>query len=416
MKKIILLFLVLIPLILIGQETVSIDLKSNSTIDCPINKFYESFTDGEDVIVLSDTREAGDLNILISIFDKTGNKVSDVLIGKDNAYERPIGLSKIKNGTRHLLSNIYENGKTELVLFTLDQSYSVLSQKEIATSGISEGNAMIINGDILIIAASNMGEDGGTYLKIIEYNLTTENVVKEYSLDQQNSNIKEKPETRTKFNENNEKVGEITVMSQNKLYKMCNSLQFTNNEKNEILLTGYENSELITDFWACLIKDGQIQWERIYDSQIGGDECQSLFALDNGTFLLSGVGYTKRKEENYTIRNLIINKSGDLLKEERLKEKTRTFHKGAIRLSDNRYAFLGQAETVEYSNFLFNNTIKSTGILVAIKDENLNLLGRKNIDINTEQEVLGFVKFSDNLLGVFHKEETTIGIMKLKLK
>lgn len=379
-----------------GQGKSLVNLISYSMIDCPVNKVYHSFNENKKTYVISDTRQDGDLNILISIFDEEGILIDQKVIGKKNTFDRPVKLTTCFGEVRYLLSNIFEGGESQLILYTLNKNFSIISEQKIAIDGLSEGTDMIVEQDLATISVSILDDAGNLFPSVLSYNLRIQKIESQFNLPIKNSVVSNRED----------------LFPNNKLYKKNNEIKSLK-PNNEYLLVGYENNEFVTDFWACKIQQEKVEWEKMYYSEIGGDEGMNVFMLDSGKFILSGIGYTKRKDENYMIRSILLNGKGDVVKEQYCKEKTRTFYRGGRQINSDYIVLLGQAENVEYTSV--NSKVSSSSALIVIYNQTLDEVFRKDFETINSDEILDIVVFSNERFGVIYKLAGKTGLMKFQL-
>ncbi len=419
-KKLFFFIYCLLPSLLFSQNEPLIKVLNKSVLDSPINKIYETFKQGDKTILLGDTRSKGDLNILIIVFDSLGNKIKDQVVGEKNVFERPVTLVEKGGGNKYLLSNVFEENKKKLILFHLDDQYQIIDKDEIPIQNNSEGKSMIINRELAIINISVLDDNGDIYPSLITYNLNTKTIDKEFSLKKENNLMPPKKQRSTLFKTNEDgkllKSGMVETLKSQNSYRTCNQILFSNSNKEEMVLLGYESTDEISDFWSCKINGEEIVWDKIYASKIGGDEGVDLLALKNETYLLSGVGYTKKFDENYHLRTLLINSRGDIIKEHKVKNKSRTFYKKATVLSSNKIIVLGQSEVVKYNEVLFGEKIEETEISLYFYNENLTLKSEAHFPVATASKVIGLVPFNKQLMGVFYLENEKNSFMKLAIE
>ncbi|MFK7907660.1 MAG: hypothetical protein AB8B69_21155, partial [Chitinophagales bacterium] len=120
----------------------------------PIGEIYKSYSVNQDVVLLANTRTPQNLYTLLLIMDKDGQLKQEITIGqKADTYEHPITLCQ--NGNElYLLANRVQKGNKSLILYRLDANYETINEREIVTSDLEEGTAMIVkNEDRLWITA-----------------------------------------------------------------------------------------------------------------------------------------------------------------------------------------------------------------------------------------------------------------------
>lgn len=379
-----------------------------------IGEVYKSYFINNEVVVLANTRSPQNLSVLLLIMDKQGGLKLEKKIGnKANVYEHPIALCQ--NGNElYLLSNRIQQDNKSLIIYYLDANYEPISKKEIFTSGLVEGTAMIgKNEHRLLITATVQDGQMSHYPRLIEFDTENKEIINETNLNNKNEIPNKELETVPQLDPNTlEVIGKRQVPPNPFKSKVCNNMICTTASCEELLFVGYETTDKVTDFWVAKMESGELAWEQLYKTEIGGDEAFDVFLQDSNYFV-TGLEYTKIIAKNYELRTMLLDENGKIVNEQNFKDNTRTFYKRAKKVGNN-YVLLGQSENVEYDTVHFSRKVNSANVSLTVLSQNLEKSKTHTFKTKEKVEVETMVGLPDNRLYVFYKVEGSL--MKLEVK
>ena len=268
-----------------GQNIVisnPISLKTES----PINEIYDSYFFDKEIVLLTDSRKNGQLDILIVTLNQNKEVIREEIIGTSEAYDRPIELIKKNNDGYWLCSNSIQNGKRTFTLYELNKTFVPINNKSIPIDNLDEVTATKYDekNQNFIFTATVVDSMMNMYPRLITYDLTNHKIIQ--SIDFNNRTDKERPITRkdtvsidTIDRETNQLVIRGTKVIERYIhhFKECSQIKCLDDNCSEILLIGQESSVNFTDFWVTKVKDNRIVWEKMYKTRLGGDVAMDVF-------------------------------------------------------------------------------------------------------------------------------------------
>ncbi|MFK7907659.1 MAG: hypothetical protein AB8B69_21150 [Chitinophagales bacterium] len=380
----------------------------------PVGEIHKSYFVNNEVVLLANTRSTKNLSVLLLIMDEQGNLKSEKTIGKEvNSYEHPVALCKNENEF-YLLANRIRNGNKSLVFYHLDAQYESISEKEIFIPGLEEGTAMIQKSKHrLWITATVQDDEMNYYPKLIEFDIESKQIINEINLNKKNEMPSKELERVVQIDaKTSKRLGSVLVTPNQFKSKICNNMICSTASCEELVLVGYETTDNNTDFWVAKMKQGVVSWEKLYKTQLGGDEAFDVFIQDNN-YLVLGLEYTKIVAKNYELKRMLLDENGKVLSQQNFKDDTRTFYKRTKKVGNN-YVLLGQSENAEYDTVHFSRKINSSDISLTVLSQNLEKSKTHTFRTEEREAVETMVVLPDNRLYVFYKIGDSL--MKLEVK
>ena len=353
-----------------AQELSIEDVKGLQTSH-QINHIHKLAMHNDDGLLLADTKfDNGDLDGLLVHFNLKGRVLKEIRVGLIDSYERIVGLNAYENGYYLLLNSVNKQNVTSLLLYKLDKNLSIVSSEKIVVPNIDAANAMVFNPKTnkLEIVVSITDEKGNMFPRLVSYDIVNET---QSFLDFSQRNRPEKIENRilnvtVKDKDGNKVNKQMTAPSfVAQVKKECFSIQFSDNNYDELILTGWENSLTITDFWVAKVVDHKIVWQDRFPTKVGGDEGKFTFKTADG-YIVFGHEYTKTKTDYYGYRTLTLNKNGKETNAKRFDKDQKDWFKDALKLSDNYFLMFGQTQTIAFPKLRSEEEKEKTSNLWAI--------------------------------------------------
>ena len=411
----------------VAQELSIEDFKNLKTSH-QINHIYRLTTHNNDGLLLADTRfDNGDLDGLLVHFDLNGKVLKEIRVGLINSFERIVGLTKYDNGYYLLLNSVNEKHEASLLLYHLDKDLIITSTEEIEITEIETANAVAFNpiSNELKIVVSVTDKEKNTFPRLVSYHVESK-VQSYFDLNQKNRPEKENESAKmvtvikdAKQTQQKPTPAQMKAMgmksSVDPFNKECVSIEFLDENYDELLITGLENSSTITDFWVAKVMDNQIIWEGIFPTDIGGDEGKSTFKTKDG-YIVFGYEYTKKIDHHYSYRALILNKNGKETAAKEFNTGKKDWFKDVERLGESYFLMFGQTQSVTREKSLEKkdkiNTSNLWAILVNDKGEMVTDYLHKTESID-EAFVLTKLKNGDSL--IVYKSNDVLKIAKIIL-
>ena len=159
-----------------GQKIMTDNLTSLGTRN-PINKIHKNYIFNNEIVLLTDSREVGDLDILIVVLNQKKEVIQEQIIGTEAAYDRPIALFQKKGGGYWLCSNSTQRKKRTFKLYELDKSFIPIDYKVIPIDNLDEVSTLqydvdkqnlIFTATVTVTASDTLDN---MYPRLIKYDL-----------------------------------------------------------------------------------------------------------------------------------------------------------------------------------------------------------------------------------------------------
>ena len=357
-----------------AQELSIKDIKGLKTSH-QINDIYRLTTHNSNGLLLADTRfDSGDLDGLLVYFDLNGKVLKEIRTGTINSFERTIDLVKHDNGYYLLLNRASQKGKASLLLYHLDKNLGITLTEEIQVKNMNSADAVVFNptsNELKIAVSVSDGEDM-VFPRLVSYNI--ENKSQSF-LDLNQKNRPEKLEDfsiyKMTINKDGKQVPQRISTSElirlgkgnlhTKINKECMSIQFSDENYDELLLTGLENSSSVTDFWVAKIVENKVVWEDRFPTGVGGDEGNFTFKTKDG-YIVFGHEYTKKGDSFYTFRTVILDKNGKEKDAKQFDKGQKDWFKDVERLGEKYFLMFGQTQSTTREGFLEEDKINTSNL------------------------------------------------------
>lgn len=393
-------------------QTITTHNSTFLTTENSVNEIYDSYFFDKEIVLLTDSRKDGQLDILIVTLNQNKAVIREQIIGTNEAHDRPVGLIKNKNGY-WLCANSVQNGKRIFTLYELDKTFVPINNKSIPIKNLDEVTALKYdeNNQTLFFTATLLDAKGNMYPRLIKYDLTNHMITK--SLDFNNRTDKEIDTIRK------DTVGTVAVERYLHHFKECNQIKCMDDNCSEILLTGQEvSSDKVkyefgrnTDFWVVKIKNNRIVWEKIYKTRSGGDiGFDIFFNKKSNRILVGGIGYNKTMKEmhdfDYHYRTIQLDENGELLEVGVHKAKSNKSSRYLqMKPIGNDYIISGRTQDAIYEEHLMPKITQSNLYLVLV-NKNGDLKAEKVIKTQSVDILYSSVVLSDKkMLLIFSPNE-----------
>ena len=421
-------FCILFSSIALAQQ-LNIEHVSDLKISHPINHIYKLISNNNSAILVADARfDKGDLDGFLIQFDLEGKVLKELRIGKAITFERIVNVCKNAEGYYLLMNSVEQNGKASLILYNLDNSLNIVSEEVIVIPEMQSANTMIFNPEkyLLEIVVSISDHQNNTFPRLVQYNLADKTMSHlDFKLKNRPGKIGEAdadtPVIETNGNKVNQKMTPDQLRERGlsmlmfKVNKECVNIQFANNSYKELLLSGWENSKTITDFWIAKVVDNAIVWEDMFTTKIGGDEGKFTFKTDYG-YLVVGHEYTKNDGSFYSYRTLALDNNGTKLSEQKFDTGNKDWFKDLIQIDEKHFLLFGQSQEITRSDSIeaFEEVLSSNlwTILVDSRGEYVADYLHKT---KTLDESCAIAAFENNTIIVVSKTNEVINIGKIIL-
>ena len=396
-KQIISIFLYFFAFITtISAQELSINTIKGLSITHEINRIYDLKMIENDGLLIGDTQLDGDdLDGLLVRFNLKGRVLKEIRLGRTDSYERIVKLEKTENGYYLLMNSVKKDNTKRLLFYQLDNALGILSSEVINIPNLT-ANAMTYDAKrkaLIIVASIELKEKN--FPRLITYDLTAKKIIQTLDLNKKN-----------RF--------ERTKSASSKWIKKCNSIRFSNDFSNELILTGQESSSNGSDFWVAKVIENEIIWEDRFSTAIGADKGHSTFKTPSG-YLSFGHEYTKKAGINYTYRTLALSENGKKTNVEQFNTGKKDWFKDVVRLGEKHFVLFGQSQASS-SKTIFDEEKTTTSNLWAIMVDDK---GKFIVDYEYKTEMIDqahAIARMDNgdMLMLFRRDgDLKIGILEL---
>lgn len=341
----------------VAQELSIKDVKDLKTSH-DINFIYRLTTHNSNGLLLADTRfDSGDLDGLLIYFDENGKILKEIRVGRTNSFESIVDLVKYENGYYLLLNSVSQQYQTSLLLYHLDKDLLITSTEDISISGMDEASAVTFDPtrNELKIIVSITDDNENIFPRLVSYDIEnkTQSFLdfnkktrpeKEDESAQTIMVIKDGKQTVQKLTRAQMKAMGMKSFTDN-VNKSCASIRFANENYDELLITGTENSSTITDFWVAKVVDNEIVWEDRYPTDVGGDNGKSTFKTKDG-YITFGHEYTKKIDRYYSYRALILDHNGKETDAKEFDTGKKDWFKDVEQLGEQYFLMIGQSQLI----------------------------------------------------------------------
>ena len=230
---------------------------------------------------------------------------------------------------------------------------------------------------------------------MITYDLASKKIIQTLDLNKKNRAEKTKP-------------------ASSKWIKKCNSIRFSNDFSNELILTGQESSSNGSDFWVAKVIENEIIWEDRFPTTIGADEGHSTFKTLSG-YLSFGHEHTQKAGINYTYRTLALSENGKKTNVEQFNTGKKDWFKDVVRLGERHFVLFGQSQASSSKSIFDEEKTTASNLWAIMVDDK----GKFIVDYEYETEMIDQAHAitrmdSGDMLMLFRRDgDLKIGILEL---
>jgi hypothetical protein len=380
----------------ISAQELSINTIKNLSITHEINRIYDLKMIEKDGLLIGDTRLDGDdLDGLLVRFNLKGRVLKEIRLGRTDSYERIVKLEKTENGYFLLMNSVKKDYTKRLLFYQLDNALGILSSEIINVPNLT-ATAMTYDAKrkaLIIVASIKLKEKN--FPRLITYDLASKKIIQTLDLNKKNRAEKTKP-------------------ASSKWIKKCNSIRFSNDFSNELILTGQESSSNGSDFWVAKVIENEIIWEDRFPTTIGADEGHSTFKTPSG-YLSFGHEHTQKAGINYTYRTLALSENGKKTNVEQFNTGKKDWFKDVVRLGERHFVLFGQSQASSSKSIFDEEKTTASNLWAIMVDDK----GKFIVDYEYETEMIDQAHTitrmdSGDMLMLFRRDgDLKIGILEL---